>query len=283
VTSEMRLDDIVIDGRFRKDMGDLQGLADDIDDIGLIQPVVVTPANKLIAGGRRVEAVKLLGWDTIPVTVIHTLADATDALKAECSENTFRKDFTPTEAAAIRDAIAEAIRPLAEERKAEGNARGGKGEVGGNLPPTSAPTKTRDVAAKGTGYSGKTLDKVDKVIAVAHDKAQPEDVRETAREALAEMDNTAKVDGSFRKAMAAIKKQPPTPEQLAAHHETEKLMAEQETLNRWSRAVDSLTNALSYAKTFTPPAIPANHVSIQEFKARLAALVEISNQWKEEN
>jgi hypothetical protein len=75
------------------------------------------------------------------------------------------------------------------------------------------------------------------------------------------------------------KPQPPTEGQLIAHHETEKLVAEQETLNRWSRAVDGLTNALSYAKTFTPPAIPANHVSIQEFKTRLAALVEISNQW----
>jgi ParB family chromosome partitioning protein len=117
---ELRIDTIVIDKRFRKDMGDLQGLADDIDDLGLIQPVVVTPANKLVAGGRRIEAVKLLGWETIPVTVIHTLADATDALKAECSENTFRKDFTPTEAAAIRDAIAEAIRPLAEERMTAG-------------------------------------------------------------------------------------------------------------------------------------------------------------------
>jgi len=271
---ELRIDTIVIDKRFRKDMGDLQGLADDIDDLGLIQPVVVTPANKLVAGGRRIEAVKLLGWETIPVTVIHTLADATDALKAECSENTFRKDFTPTEAAAIRDAIAEAIRPLAEERMT----------AGVNTAPLGKFPKgigTRDVAAKGTGYSGKTLDKVDKVIAVADDDEQPEEVRETAREALAEMDTTGKVDGAFRKAMAAMKKQAPTPEQLAAHHETEKLVAEQQTLNRYSRAVDALTNFLSYAKTFTPPQLPATYVSITELKNRLAAATQIVNTWKE--
>ena len=78
------------------------------------------------------------------------------------------------------------------------------------------------------------------------------------------------------------KPQPPTEEQLIAHHEAEKLTAHQETFNRWSRAVDGLTNALSYAKTFTPPAdLPANYVSAQEFKTRLAALVEISNKWKE--
>jgi ParB family chromosome partitioning protein len=273
--SELRIDAILIDNRFRKDMGDLQGLADDIDDLGLIQPVVVTPANKLVSGGRRIEAVKLLGWDTIPVTVIHTLADAADALKAECSENTFRKDFTPTEAAAIRDAISEAIKPFAEERQKAGV----KGEPCENF--SQGSTRTRDVAAKGTGYSGPTLDKVDKVIAVAEDAKQPEEVRNTAREALAQMDTTGKVDGAFRKAMAAIKKQAPTPEQLAAHHETEKLVAEQETLNRYSRAVDALTNFLSYAKTFTPPQLPATYVSITELKNRLAAATKIVNTWKE--
>jgi ParB family chromosome partitioning protein len=272
---ELRIDKIFIDNRFRKDMGDLRGLAQDIDDLGLIQPVVVTPANKLVAGGRRIEACKLLGWETIPVTVIHTLADAVDALKAECSENTFRKDFTPTEAAAIRDAIAEAIKPIADERKKSG------------LPSTKlvegseSERQTRNVAAKGTGYSGSTLDKVDKVIAVAQDEAQSEEVRGTAREALVEMDTTGKVDGAFRKAMAAIKKQPPTPEQLAAHHETEKLVAEQETLNRYSRAVDALTNFLSYAKTFTPPKLPDTYVSIGELKNRLSAATDIVNTWKE--
>jgi ParB family chromosome partitioning protein len=275
--AELRIDAIVIDNRFRKDMGDLQGLADDIDDLGLIQPVVVTPANKLVAGGRRIEAVKLLGWDTIPVTVIHTLADATDALKAECSENTFRKDFTPTEAAAIRDAIAEAIRPLAEESQKAGLVQ----NRGGKFPPRQPVGRTRDVAANGTGYSGKTLDKVDKVIAVAEDEQQPEAARETARKALSEMDTTGKVDGAFRKAMSAMKKKAPTPEQLAAHHETEKLVAEQETLNRYSRAVDALTNFLSYAKTFTPPQLPATYVSITELKNRLAAATEIVNTWKE--
>lgn len=78
------------------------------------------------------------------------------------------------------------------------------------------------------------------------------------------------------------KPQQPTEEQLIAHHEAEKLAAHQETFNRWSRAVDGLTNALSYAKTFEPPAdMPGNYVSIEEFKTRLAALVEISNGWKE--
>ena len=78
------------------------------------------------------------------------------------------------------------------------------------------------------------------------------------------------------------KPQPPTEEQLIAHHETERLVADQETLNRWSRAVDALTNALSYAKTFEPPEnIPPNYPSTDEFKLRLSALCGIAAKWKE--
>lgn len=196
MTAELRIDAIICEGRHRSDLGDIRSLADSIDTIGLIHPVVVTPEHKLIAGGRRLAAAKALGWDTIPVTVIHTLADATDALMAERDENTCRKDFTPTEAAAMRAAVAEAIKPLAEERK---GGRPPKDETGGKLPPVSVG-KTRDVAAKGTGYSGKTLDKVDKTKALADDETQPEPVREVAREALAEMDRTGNVDKPFRKA-----------------------------------------------------------------------------------
>lgn len=197
MTDELRIDAIDCDGRHRTDLGDIRALADSIDTIGLIHPVVVTPECKLIAGGRRLAAAKSLGWDTIPVTVIHTLADATDALMAERDENTCRKDFTPVEAAAMRAAVTEAIRPLAEERT------GGRPKTSGNFPEVSttprAERETRNVAAKGTGYSGKTLDKVDKVIETAADETQPEPVRQTAREALNEMANTGKVDGPFKR------------------------------------------------------------------------------------
>lgn len=282
MTDELRIDEIVVEGRHRNDMGDLRSLADSIDTIGLIHPIVVSPSNRLVAGGRRIEAARILGWDTIPVTVIHTLADATDALMAERDENTCRKDFTPTEAAAMRAAVAEAIRPLAEERKAHGETAPGRSKnAGGNLPPASAP-KTRDVAAKGTGYSGKTLDKVDKTKALAEDETQPKPVREVAREALAEMDTTGKVDPAFKKAFAVFNKKPPTQEERKAHHDNEKLVAEQEALNRWNQAVTGLTNALSYARGFAPPdPIPPNYTSVEEFNSRLSALCSIAATWKE--
>jgi hypothetical protein len=84
------------------------------------------------------------------------------------------------------------LKPVAEERM-----KAGVEQPGGNLP----QGKTRDVAAKYTGFSGRTLDKVDAVIEIADDQTAAPAVRDTAREALAEMDNTGKVDRPFKKAV----------------------------------------------------------------------------------
>jgi len=60
-------------------------------------------------------------------------------------------------------------------------------------------------------------------------------------------------------------------------------VAKQESLNAYSSAVDGLTVVLSYVKTWTPPAdIPASHLPLSEFKERVMALMEITQNWSEE-
>jgi ParB family chromosome partitioning protein len=56
--------------RFRKDMGDLASLAASIKARGLYHPIVISSDGLLLAGERRLEACKLLGWERVPVTVI---------------------------------------------------------------------------------------------------------------------------------------------------------------------------------------------------------------------
>lgn len=194
---ELHVDSIKVGERHRKDIGDVGALAESIDTVGLIHPVVVTPDCRLIAGERRLSAMRSLGWEMIPVTVIQTLADATDELIAERDENTCRKDFTPTEAASVRRAVADALAPIAAERKAQapGQPRGAK-VSGSNL--EQEKFKTRDVSSRGTGYAPSTLDKVDRTAQLAKDETQPEPVREKARVALAEMDRTGNVDKPFK-------------------------------------------------------------------------------------
>ena len=56
----MRIADIRIGERHRKDMGDIEGLARSIDEIGLLHPVVVRPDGTLVAGERRIKV--LADW-----------------------------------------------------------------------------------------------------------------------------------------------------------------------------------------------------------------------------
>jgi hypothetical protein len=67
--AQARLADIKVSARIRKDMGDIDALAADIAEIGLLQPIVVSPEGKLLAGERRLRAAKKLGWETIDVIV----------------------------------------------------------------------------------------------------------------------------------------------------------------------------------------------------------------------
>ena len=62
--SETRpIDSITVSGhRFRKDFGDLIGLAASMRELGLLQPIVVTTDGRLLCGERRLRAAKLLGW-----------------------------------------------------------------------------------------------------------------------------------------------------------------------------------------------------------------------------
>lgn len=49
---------IKVGPRHRKDLGDLNALAEDIHDIGLLCPILVTPDYQLIDGERRLRAVQ---------------------------------------------------------------------------------------------------------------------------------------------------------------------------------------------------------------------------------
>ncbi len=104
---------IIVGDRHRKDMGDIEGLARSINELGLLHPIVVRPDGTLIAGERRLRAVQMLGWQDVPVTMV----DLEDVVRGEFAENTIRKDFTITEALAIAEALEPMERAAAKERQ----------------------------------------------------------------------------------------------------------------------------------------------------------------------
>lgn len=65
------IEQINIGNRFRKDMGDIDALAKSITELGLLQPIVISENYQLIAGERRLQACKSLGWSEIPATIVN--------------------------------------------------------------------------------------------------------------------------------------------------------------------------------------------------------------------
>lgn len=106
--SIIALDDIVIEDRFRKELGDVRVMADSIKEFGLIQPAVVVhdindrSKYRLVAGGRRMAAVRILGWQFLEIgkhVIVRdeTHADRPSTLRLqsmELEENLKRKDMT---------------------------------------------------------------------------------------------------------------------------------------------------------------------------------------------
>jgi N6-adenosine-specific RNA methylase IME4/ParB-like chromosome segregation protein Spo0J len=171
------LDAIHVGKRYRQQMGDIDSLAASIAEHGLLHPIVVTPERILIAGERRLEAARRLGWATIPITV---LAPA-DLLNAEAAENTIRLGFTPSEAVALADALRPAVAAEARKRMVAGRPSAKLAEG----------SETRDRLAAAVGMSGWTLDKATAVVAAA-------DADSTMDDLVATMDRTGKVDAAFR-------------------------------------------------------------------------------------
>jgi len=95
---------IKIPKRVRIEMGDIDDLAANIKEKGLIQPISIDKDGNLLAGGRRFLACKKLNHKTIPV-VIREIKGSTDAKEIELFENIYRKDLEWAERARLEKEI----------------------------------------------------------------------------------------------------------------------------------------------------------------------------------
>jgi ParB-like chromosome segregation protein Spo0J len=165
---------IIPPGRTRRDMGDLDSLAASMKARGLLQPIGIDARNYLLFGERRLLAAERLGWRDIDVRVVDI-----DAVIAEHDENECRKQFTPTERAAIARAIKDRVGDRrGRPKKAEDNSRPGARITDDDIPGEEIPApgpefpddipdpgqETDDYAAKKAGLgSRKTLERVEQV------------------------------------------------------------------------------------------------------------------------
>jgi ParB family chromosome partitioning protein len=135
--SLLEIDDIIArqESTRETDAGHVKALAESIGALGLIEPIVVDSARRLLAGGHRVDAIKLLREEQpeafakwfaagVPVRTMDFDAESSPsrALEVEIAENEHRRDYTGAQvkelasrlrAAGYRDSVG---RPKAGEK-----------------------------------------------------------------------------------------------------------------------------------------------------------------------
>jgi len=179
----MQIDQIQVGFRYRKDLGDLRTLVESITEVGLLHPVVVTPEGRLIAGQRRLEACRQLGWTDIPVTVV----DLYEAASGEAHENFVRKDLLPSEIVALK----RAIEPL--ERKAARWRQGARTDLCHPAVVAEGQGDARDRIAHYLGVGRTTIDRAEAIVDAAEE--EPEEFGHLVEQ----MDRSGKVAGAFRR------------------------------------------------------------------------------------
>lgn len=95
-TELVPVDNIVVQDRLREDYGDIAGLAESIMTHGLLHPLTIDADNNLIAGERRLRAMRKLGFMEVECRRWGTLTES-ERRELELEENLRRKDLTAYE------------------------------------------------------------------------------------------------------------------------------------------------------------------------------------------
>jgi 16S rRNA G966 N2-methylase RsmD len=162
--SEIEISKIKYGNRFRRDYGNIDELAESIKTTkGLLCPIGVTKDGLLIHGARRLKAYPQAfpAAKTIPSCIL----DIPVKENGEIDENLVRKDFTVEELLAIKK-YRESLEP---------NLRGMRTDLGqlkGKIPTGSTMKRRDERIAKDTGYSYKSLHKLEQIAEAC--KSHPE-------------------------------------------------------------------------------------------------------------
>ena len=175
------INSIIVGARHRKDLGDLDVLANSIAEQGLLQPIGITERYELVFGDRRLRACRdILGLTEIEAHVVNV----TSLVEGEYAENEVRKAFMPSERVAIADAISKEI----------GNRAGRPTNIPENIPEFPKGIETRTIAAKKAGFGNdRTFRQAKEIVEAA--EAEPERFGELVDQ----MDRTGKVGGAYRR------------------------------------------------------------------------------------
>ncbi len=95
---QIPIEEIVIKRRIRQDLGDISKLMESLKAYGLMNPILVNSSRELIAGRRRLEAAKRLGWKNIEAHIVDSGSEVNE-LEMEIDENLHRRNLSAVELA----------------------------------------------------------------------------------------------------------------------------------------------------------------------------------------
>ncbi len=212
------IDSIVVGVRHRKDPGDLKQLMDSIEQIGMLQPITITPEGVLVCGWRRLEAVRRLGWRALKVWVRSGISDKLESLLAQQDENALHLPLTELEKASLYREL-KAIRAEEAELRKQATQFGGTDNAGlsGHAPgaqPGEPGAARRQAAMALTGKASySTHERVCALMDWAARKATPPEIRAMANDALRRIEEGEPVKPLYREVKEAFDKtQEPQPE-----------------------------------------------------------------------
>lgn len=229
---ERRVDSITVGVRHRKDRGDIAALARSIDEVGILQPITITPDGVLVCGWRRLEAVRRLGWSTLKVWVRSGISDELSHLLAQQDENEQRKPLTELETAHLYAEVKQLMAEDAQRRQAAtrfGAAPSTGGDGAGDSPAPRGDGDSRAQAARTVAGRdcSQRLEHINWIESVTQDEDQRPSVRQFATNMLTEINTGAPVDPAYKRVKAAV--------ELAASPSTIDQSADQDDLAQLAR------------------------------------------------
>src|SRR5271157_1287780 len=161
-----------------------------IQEHGQISPIGVQKSDSsLIYGGRRLQAMKELGYEKILAYLQDY--DEFDRLLVEYDENYVRKSFTPSESVEVKRRIEPKLKAQAKQRQKQGGSRGGK-KAGAR---TVKAIKVRDLVSDKLGISHITLARAEEIVAAVEKEPNNNDYLKI----LKDMDKTSNVNVAYSK------------------------------------------------------------------------------------
>ena len=93
---QLPLNSIKIKKRVRKDLGEIIPLMNSLKKYGLFSPILIDSDYELIAGHRRLEAARRLGWNSIEARILEKNSRI-EKLEIELEENIQRRNLSADE------------------------------------------------------------------------------------------------------------------------------------------------------------------------------------------